>query len=271
MTESVENEGGRVVVVTGGASGIGHATVKRFARTGDFVVIVDVNDENGRAVQSELEAEGLNGIYHRLDVADDVAVKAAADEIDSTHGPVAALINCAGVLQNPVRLEELSMAEHDRLWDVNYRGTYLTCRHLGLNMAARRRGAIVNIASISALCFLPEFAYGPGKAAIVSLTGSLGVEFGRSGVRVNAVAPGLVLTPAQQRNFEAGTRDPTLMRSTSAMNRMVMPEEIADGIYFLCSDQASAITGITIPIDCGWMAAITWTLLGGVPHPEESG
>ena len=263
----MEDEGGgRVVVITGGASGIGRATAKRFATAGDLAVIADIDEAMSAEAIEEIEAAGGRSAFHRLDVTDPAAVEAAPGEIEARHGPVAGLVNSAGSLQDPVPLEELSAAEHDRLWDLNYRGTYMCCRQFGLRMAERHRGAIVNIASVSAFRHLPEFAYGPAKAAVVSLTGSLGVELGRRGVRVNAVAPGPTLTPAQVRNFAAGTRDPTLMKATSAMNRMVLPEEIADGIFFLCSDQASAITGVTLPIDCGWLASMAWMLLGGVRH-----
>ena len=109
-------------------------------------------------------------------------------------------------------------------------------------------------------------AYGPSKTAIVSLTGTLAVEFGVKGVRVNAVALGMVLTPAQEKNFQLGLRDRRAMESSAPLNRMVMPAEIADGVFFLASDQASAVAGVTLPIDCGWPASECWPILGGIPH-----
>lgn len=256
----------RVSVVTGGASGIGHAAAARFAAAGDFVVVADLDGERAGAVLGEIRQAGGDGAFVRLDVADEAAVEAAAGEIERAHGPVAALVNSAGILQNPQRLADFTMAEHDRVWDVDYRGTYLCCRAFGLRMAERKRGAIVNIASVSGMRSLPLMAYAPAKSAVIALTATLGVELGRSGVRVNAVSPGVVLTPIQQKNFEAGDRDPTRMKVSSAMNRLVLPAEIADGCYFLCSDQASAITGINLPIDCGWLAAESWWMMGGVPH-----
>jgi NAD(P)-dependent dehydrogenase (short-subunit alcohol dehydrogenase family) len=256
----------RIVVVTGGASGIGHACVERFARAGDFVVVADLNQAGAREVAAALPA---GGAAEAFDVADAAAVDAAVARVEAAHGPVDVLVNCAGILQNPERLEDFSLEQHDRLWAVNYRGTYLCCRAFGLAMAARGHGAIVNISSASAIQHMPLLAYGPGKAAIDSLTGTLGIELGRSGVRVNAVAPGLVLTPAIAQKIQEGTRDPARMKSLSAMNRMVLPAEIADGVFFLCSDQARAITGVSLPIDCGFRGALSWQLMGGVPFPAR--
>jgi len=256
----------RVTVVTGGASGIGHACAARFARGGDFVVLADLDAGRAEAVLKELRAAGGDGASVRLDVADEAAVERAAEEIEAKHGPVGALVNSAGILQNPLRLEDFSMAEHDRVWEVDYRGTYVCCRAFGLRMAGRRRGAIVNIASVAGMRTLPLMAYGPAKTAVIALTATLGVELGRSGVRVNAVSPGAVLTPIQKKNIEEGTRDPTRMKLASALNRMVLPEEIGDGCFFLCSDQATAITGINLPIDGGWLAAEAWWTMGGVPY-----
>ena len=257
---------GRVVVVTGGASGIGHAAARKFAAAGDFIVVADLNEGSAREVIKELEGAGGRAAFQRLDVADAAGVRAAAEEIESRHGPVEVLINSAGILQSATPLEKFEDDEHDRIWQVNYRGTYLCCRYFGVRMARRKSGAIVNIASTSGIMHLPMLAYGPGKAAVISLTGSLGVELGRRGVRVNAVAPGPVLTPVQERNIQAGTRDPRLMAAGTAMNRWVKPEEIAEGLYFLASPAASAITGVTLPIDCGLLPGVGWSMVGGIPR-----
>ena len=258
--------GGRIVVITGGASGIGHAAARRFASAGDFVVIADLSEGSAQEVVKELQAAGGRGAFQRLDVADAAAIRSAAEAIESRHGPVEVLINSAGILQSATPLEQFEDEEHDRIWVVNYRGTYLCCRYFGVRMAKRRSGAIVNIASTSGIMHLPMLAYGPGKAAVISLTGSLGVELGRRGVRVNAVAPGPVLTPIQQRNIQAGTRDPQRMAAGTAMNRWVKPEEIAEGLFFLASPAASAITGVTLPIDCGLLPGVGWAMVGGIPR-----
>jgi NAD(P)-dependent dehydrogenase (short-subunit alcohol dehydrogenase family) len=256
----------RTVVVTGAASGIGRACALRFAGAGDTVVVADMNEEQGLAAVAEIAGAGGRAAFRRLDVADRADVAAAAAAIEAEHGPVSVLVNSAGILQPIARLADFPDETHDKVWQVNYFGTYNCCKAFGLRMADRRAGAIVNIASMSSYRTMPLLAYGPGKTAIVSLTGTLAVELGVKGVRVNAVAPGNVLTPVQERNFREGRRDRRAMEGSSALNRLVMPAEIADGVYFLCSDQASAIAGITLPIDCGWLAAECWPMLGGIPH-----
>jgi len=257
-----------VVVVTGGASGIGEAAAMRFGEAGDFIVVADLDETNGARVVDALGGSA-NAAFHALNVGDRDAVAQAAEAIEQRHGGVEVLVNSAGILQQATPLEAFDDAEHDRLWDVNYRGTYMCCRYFGMRMAGRHRGAIVNIASISGMLGLPQLAYAPGKAAVIHLTKVLGGELGRRGVRVNAIAPGLVMTPVQKRNIQQGLRDATGGARAAALNRWVEPEEIADGIFFLCSDQARAILGVTLPIDAGFLATHSWSLLGGVKHELE--
>jgi len=162
------------------------------------------------------------------------------------------------------------MDHWDAVTNIDLRGTYLCCAVFGSRMAARGYGAIVNIASITSFRSSPLHAYGPAKAAVASLTMGLAAEWGRSGVRVNAVAPGFTLTEGLQAAIDRGDRDPAELAQPSAMNRLVMPDEVADGIGFLLSDAARAITGITMPIDCGWMAGSTWDTWGGMQGPRKS-
>lgn len=265
---TVELDEGRVVVITGGASGIGHACARRFAAAGDTVIVVDVNESSGRAVVAEIEETGGRAAFEALDVTNRPAVADLAARIDTDHGPASVLVNSAGILQKLERLADLPDEVNDQVWAVNYFGTYYCCKHFGLRMAERGTGVLINIASLSSYRTMPLLAYGPSKTAIVSLTGTLSVELGVKGVRVNAVAPGMVLTPAQEKNFQLGLRDRRSMESSASLNRMVMPREVADGIFFLASDQAAAITGVTLPIDCGWLASECWPILGGIPHPE---
>ncbi len=243
----------RNVLVTGGASGIGLALAQRFAQAGDAVILADLNDTAGQAMAGE-----LGGSYRHLDVADENSVEAEIAAIEGDIGPIDVLINSAGLLQNAARTESFPLEEHDRIWTVNYRGSYLMCRACAPRMAARGGGAILNIASINSFTPLPLPAYTPTKAAIGSLTGVLAGEFGPSGVRINAVAPGFTLTPAMQSRIDSGDRNPAGMEGLSTLGRLVKPEEVAEAGYFLCSDAASAITGVNLPVDCGYMAAISY-------------
>ncbi len=253
---------GRITVVTGAASGIGRATAKRFAGDGDRVVVADLNEAGGLAVVGEIEAAGGRAAFQSLDVAEEAQVEALAETVWRTHGAAGVLVNCAGLLQNVSRLASFDLEEHDRIWAVNYRGTYLCCRAFAPRMVEAGGGAIVNISSTSAVRAFPLHAYGPSKAAIDQLTAILAADLGPSGVRVNAVLPGYVRTEQMQARIDAGFRDPAKMDEQGALGRMVEPAEIADGVHFLCSDAARAITGAVLPIDAGWLARVTY-----VQHP----
>jgi NAD(P)-dependent dehydrogenase (short-subunit alcohol dehydrogenase family) len=175
------------------------------------------------------------------------------------------LVNSAGILQRKLPPEQLDMAEWDKVIAVDQRGTYLCCAVFGARMASLGHGAIVNIASITGSRSIPLHAYAPAKAAVISITACLAAEWGRSGVRVNAVSPGYTLTEGLQAAIDRGDRNPADLHAQSAMGRMVKPEEVADAIGFLLSPAASAITGINLPVDCGWLAGSTWQTYGGVP------
>ncbi len=121
----------------------------------------------------------------------------------------------------------------------------------------------MNIASITAMRSVPLHAYAPAKAAVVSMTECLAAEWGRHGVRVNAVSPGHTLTPALQSAISAGERDIKLLEE-NALGRMVNPEEVAKAVAFLVGDESSAITGVNLPVDCGWLVAGSWHTYGGL-------
>ena len=133
----------RIVVVTGGGSGIGRATAKRFAEDGDFVVVADINEEGAKAVAGEIADTGGNATHIAVDVADDSSVAALADTVENTHGPTDVLVTSAGVLQNVASIRNMDMDEHDRGWAVNYRGVYVCRREFGRRMAERGHGCIV--------------------------------------------------------------------------------------------------------------------------------
>ena len=253
----------RIVVVTGGSSGIGRATAIRFARDGDTVVIADINESGGQAVVSDIEASGGRALFGKVDVASDASVDALVEFMSRESSAPAVLVNCAGLLQNPSRLINLDMAEHDRIWAVNYRGTYLCCRAFAPAMISAGGGCIINISSASAVRVFPLLAYSPAKAAIDQLTTILAADLGPDGVRVNAVLPGYVRSEQMQSRINAGLRDENKMKAQSALGRMVEPDEIADAIHFLCSDAASAITGTIMPIDAGYLASTSYQLHAG--------
>lgn len=251
---------GRVAVVTGGASGIGRACAELFSIRGATVVVVDRQAQEAQSV-----ALSVNGHAYELDVVNVADVESVAARIESEVGPVDLLLSAAGIIQgNAVPPELMPMEEYNRIFEVNLRGTYAVCSAFGSRMAKRRYGSIVNIASISAMRSTPLHAYGPFKAAIIGLTENLAAEWGRSGVRVNCLSPGAVLTPAMQTSFDKGLRDRATMAQNSASGEICTPNEIAMAAAFLLSDDARAITGVNLPVDHGWLVATSWATFGGI-------
>ena len=250
----------KVAVVTGGASGIGEATARRFSAAGWTIEIGDRDAERGNAIAAELGAT-----YRALDVASEDSVNAFAADILGRRGRVDAVVNSAGVLQNAVRLTEMDMEEFDRIHAINVRGSLLINRVFGKAMSAAGSGAIINMASLTTYRPSGQPAYAMGKVSIKMMTEIMAAELGPSGVRVNAVAPGYVLTPAMQARIDSGLRDPKQIIEKSALRRFVQPADVGEAIFFLCSDAASAITGVTVPIDCGWLATSAYTSYAAVP------
>lgn len=254
----------RVAVITGGSSGIGEATARRLAGDGCAVAIIDVNKTGGEAV-----AKSLSGRFYACDVSDAKAVDAAAAQIEKDLGPADILVTSAGLIPNSEAIMDMDMAAHDRMWQVNYNGTIHAARAFGRQMIAAKRGAIVTLGSINSRLPLPLPAYNPGKAAIERLTQLLAVELGRHGIRVNSVGPTYVMTPPLRAKVESGQRNLGKIMGVHALNRLPEPADVADAIAFLCSDQAKAITGVLLPVDAGWLAAVSYrTYAGGVPWKE---
>ncbi|WP_238120102.1 MULTISPECIES: SDR family NAD(P)-dependent oxidoreductase [unclassified Xanthobacter] len=251
-----------VCVVTGGASGIGAACARELARTGARVAIVDRSAEAAAQV-----AQSLGGAPFVADVGDAASLEACAAQIEAEYGPVEVLVTSAGVLQVPARPHELPLEQWDNVVRIDQRGTYVSCLAFGRAMLARRRGAIVNIASITGLRSVPLHAYGPAKAAVIAMTECLAAEWGPAGVRVNVVSPGYTLTPALKQAIAKGERDVSTLAANAALQRLVEPEEVARVVAFLASDAASAMTGVNVPVDCGWLVATPWNTYGGLRAP----
>lgn len=255
---------GRIAVVTGGASGIGEACCRVLAARGARVVVADVDEKGARNV-----AAAIDGVPLALDVGSAESCEAAAARCEAEVGAVDVLVTSAGVIQRPLRPEALSLEDVDRVVAIDQRGTYLSCVAFGRRMANRGRGAIVTIASIAGMRSMPLHAYAPAKAAVISMTECLAAEWGGSGVRVNCVSPGYTLTPALQAAIEKGERDVSTLAANSALGRLVKPDEIARAVAFLASDEASAISGVNLPVDAGWLVAPSWHTYGGLP-PRHS-
>lgn len=251
--------GGKVALVTGGASGIGLACARQLAACRAKVVIADKNLKAAQQVAGELSALAV-----AMDVGDESSVDRAAADIQVQLGSVDVLVNCAGVLQRTLPPEELTLKEWDFVAHIDLRGTYLCCARFGARMAQRGLGVIVNIASVAGMRSGPLHSYAPAKAGVINLTECLAGEWGPKGVRVNCVSPGFTQTPALDRGFSTHTLDAQALARHSALGRLVNADEIACAVTFLASDWASAITGINLPVDAGHLVAGSWECYGGL-------
>jgi NAD(P)-dependent dehydrogenase (short-subunit alcohol dehydrogenase family) len=248
---------GDAVVVTGAGGGIGLAIVGRLLGDGWAVVATDVDQAGLERVRRAVAGERSLRLS-AMNVAERTSVTATAAALRADGLRVAGLVNVAGLLQDVFPLFSMDDVLQQRIWDVNYFGAVTCTQVFGAVMADGLGGAIVNITSINELRPLPLHAYAPTKVALGALTVLSAGELGPKGVRVNAVAPGFTLTPIMEDKIRTGKRDVTTLRANAAMGRLVETGEVASVVSFLLSDDASAVTGVSIPVDAGWLATSHW-------------
>jgi meso-butanediol dehydrogenase/(S,S)-butanediol dehydrogenase/diacetyl reductase len=251
---------GRVTLVTGGGSGIGAVVGRELTRAGANVIITDVSLEAAQKVAQDIGATlGTEPMVRRMDVTSDAEVTATVAELSQSVGPITILINCAGVSSMAPFLE-LTEADWDFNMDVNAKGVFLVTREVLRSMVANKEGCVVSIASAAAKGGGPYLAhYSASKWAVLGLTQSVAREIAHSGVRVNAVCPGTVRTPMQDREvvWEGKLRDmePEAVRQSyvnyTPLGRLCEPEDVADVILFLCSERAKFMTGQALNVTGG--------------------
>jgi len=244
----------RTVVVVGGTSGIGRAIAERFAEDGARLVVAGRDKARGEDAAEACKVNGAaDALFVETDVANPDSVEALGQAVKTRFGTPHVAVNCAGILQSGKRVLDQQLDEDERLWRVNYRGTLLGCQMFGRLMSAAGRGAILNVGSLASFAPLSLPAYTPGKHAVLALTQILAAELGPSGVRVNAVAPGYTLSDGLKARIAKGERNPDAIKATTALRRFVEPRDVAEAAFFLCSDLAASITGVTLPVDAGWL------------------
>ena len=248
----------KTAIVTGAAQGVGLATASLLAR--EFrVFLIDVKPVD--APLERLRAAGGEVVGVTGDVSSEPFVAELAQRIGAECGAADELVNNAGIsLIKPA--EQTSALEWQRVLAVNLLGPFLLCKHLGGQMLERRRGSIVNVASVAGLAGVSHrSAYNASKHALIGLTETLAAEWGGRGVRVNAVCPGWIKTEMDHADQGSGAYTDRDISGRVPMARFARPEEVAEAIAFLASERAAFINGVHLPVDGGWIADASWESL----------
>lgn len=245
---------GRVAIVTGGAGGLGSEICRRFAARGAAVAVADMNADVATEVARSIETDGGSSIAVQVEVTAEESVAKAVARVVDEFGRVDYLVHCAGTnIKGPVL--EMTLEQWNLSLEAHLTGAFLFCREAGKRMVEQADGgSVVLMSSVTAMAPVPERgAYGPAKAALINFAGQLGLEWAPFGINVNAVCPGVALTPMTEMVYE---REPELREQRLKrfpVKREVTPREVADLVLFLCSDEARYINGVGIPIDGGFL------------------
>ena len=241
---------GKTAIVTGGASGFGAGIARKFAAEGARVLVADINGEGAGVVAGEI-GNGAFGVA--VDVSSDASVSSMAAEAIMNFGKVDILVNNAGVTHLPNALDSVTEADFDRVLAVNVKSVYLTARHLVPHMKANKSGAILNVASTAAVSPRPRLVwYNASKGWMVTATKGMAVELAPLGIRVNAINPVAGETPLLKSFMGEDTPEiRAKFLSTIPIGRFSTPEDMGNAAAFLCSDEASMITGVAMEVDGG--------------------
>lgn len=246
---------GRVAVVTGAANGIGRAAARAFAAAGAAVVVTDLDEDHGARAVEEIEAAGGRACFRRVDVADPADADGMVATALERYGALDYAFNNAGIEGATALLGDLSDDDFARIISVNLVGVFNCLRAELRHMSREQRGAIVNNSSIAGLVgFNGAGAYVASKHGVIGLTRTAALDYAPAGIRVNAVCPGVIDTEMVKR---AAAQVPGMIEQIEAqhpLGRMGRPEEIASSVVWLCSDDASFVTGQAIAVDGGYVA-----------------
>ncbi|MEM2896468.1 MAG: glucose 1-dehydrogenase [Candidatus Bathyarchaeia archaeon] len=259
---------GKVAIITGGGSGIGRATSILFAKEGAKVIIADISSESGKETVKNIEAQGGDSIYIKTDVSRALDVEKMIKDSVRTYGKLNILVNNAGVhdFGNAISMSEKAW---DRVMNINLKGVFLCSKYSIPEMIKSGGGSIVNVSSMGGLgAFFNECAYCTSKAAVIALTKCMAIDFASSNIRVNCVCPGNTETMMVGGIFTTPKEYEYAIQRTP-LGRFAKPEEIANSILYLASDDSSYITGSALIVDGGSSSALITGKLGWVKKPKE--
>ena len=247
---------GKVALVTGGASGIGRATAIAFAKKGAHVVITDVADKNGHAVVQEIQGQNGKALYIHVDVSHPEEVEQAVQAAVREYGRLDYGVNNAGIGGASAPVAEYKPEDWNVVIAVNLTGVFLSMKYELQQMLKQGSGAVVNMASIlGQVGFANSVAYVSAKHGVIGMTETAAIENAPKGIRVNAVCPGFIETPMLSgAGMTRGTDLYNAIASLHPMARLGVAEEIASTVVWLCSDEASFVTGEAVRVDGGYVA-----------------
>ncbi|MBZ5752159.1 SDR family NAD(P)-dependent oxidoreductase [Metabacillus rhizolycopersici] len=245
----------KIAVITGGGSGIGKATARLFAKEGAFVIITDINRENGQGTVYEIEEHGGKAAFFEVDVANPEAVESAIKQIIETYQKIDILFNNAGI-SNVGRVDEVEPDAWDRIMSVNVKGVYLPSKYTLPYMMEQKSGVVINMSSCAAEMGLAKrAAYSATKGAVLALTKAMQVDYAPYHIRVNALLPGTILSPFVEDYLKTSYDDPEVaienIKKRQLSGDLGRPEDVAKAALFLASDESSFMMGSPLYIDGG--------------------
>lgn len=243
----------KIVLITGGAQGMGFDTAKAFANQGARIVIADYNEKQAQLAAESINNLGQTAIYIPCDVSKENDVKQMMDQIIKVFGRLDAAFNNAGIQSPSTNIADLTSDEYDRILDINLKGVWLCMKYELLQMRQQGNGAIVNCSSLGGLVGgAGRAAYHAAKHGVLGLTKSAALEYATQNIRINAVCPGTIDTPMVEKMFETGDLSREDLARVQPIGRLGKGSEIADTVLWLCSPSSSFVIGQSISVDGGY-------------------
>ncbi|MDM5227179.1 glucose 1-dehydrogenase [Cytobacillus sp. NJ13] len=245
----------KIAIVTGGGSGIGKATANLFANEGAFVIITDINRENGQGAVTEIEENGGKAAFFEMDVANPEAVENVVGQIIEKYRKIDILFNNAGI-SNVGRVDEVEPDVWDKIMSVNVKGVYLPSKYTLPHMMKQKSGVVINMSSCAAEMGLAKrAAYSATKGAVLALTKAMQVDYAPYRIRVNALLPGTIMSPFVEDYLKSSYDDPEVaiagIKKRQLSGELGRPDDVAKAALFLASDESAFMMGSPLYIDGG--------------------